>query len=95
MRPVVVCPNCGHRILPNATVRQQKILDAIARFSKNFGCAPTMPELAHVTGLTPNIVLREVEQLVREGGLTKRLHGPRSIALTPEAAQQPSRGARQ
>lgn len=90
MKPAIVCPNCGHRILPNLNDRQQRVFDAVRSSHGSRGYSPTIAELAHRLKIPEPTVKKDIDALVRKNLLQRPFHGARNLFLVPEA-QQPAR----
>lgn len=87
MKPAAICPNCGHHIVPNLTGRQKRVYDAVVKFWKRHGHAPTLIELSVDLQLSKTAVQRQMEDLVRLKRLTKPFRGQRNI-FPVEAAHE-------
>lgn len=85
MNPVTICPHCGHRILPNLTERQERLMATITTWHRTLGHAPSMSEIAAELRVNATVAQREVQRLLRAGHLRRAFPGARN--LFPVATQ--------
>lgn len=64
------------------TPRQIEILTCIRDTRRNYGCSPTLQEIADELGITKITVFEHVETLIKKGMLTRRSNRARSLDLT-------------
>jgi DeoR/GlpR family transcriptional regulator of sugar metabolism len=90
-RAVIVCPSCGHRILPNVTARQEKILALVTKHTRVFGFAPTKVEIARALQLNESTVAKEIVRLTEQGRLSRRFRGGRNLVVVEQGSRQHER----
>ena len=66
------------------TPKQQKVLQVIQDYQRQFGRSPTMQEMGDAIGVTKVTIHEHVSELVRKGVLLREAHRARSLIINPE-----------